>query len=486
MDACSSYLDSQLELDNCVDIATIADTYTLPHLCKRAYCFMACHLDKLACLCEFQRLTFNQLEHLLSKDFPIECLEYDVFHALLCWVHYDMSGRVKHALPLLSHIRFADISDKDLETLWGLTIYKDLEIKCSGLRTFITGARFVSLKVNKETPSKSKGLVNLRGLEPTIVNVGGFQSSTGMTNRLTYFSLNTNKWRQLTSIPHVEQCNFGLAVMNNELYVVGGCFNQSLQETPVHPFGFKYSPRNDKWTSITPLLHDRGGFYLGSVGEKLYAIGGIEEQDIPHDSTACERYDPNTNKWSEIVAMPGCRKQNAGATYGNEIFISGGLDWDVVLASFICYNVDNNTWNILSPMPTPRADHCMAAHEGKLYVGGGWFEDNNSGNRILVHSLDCYDLVTDQWEAVTHVPSPRYLASLTVLEDTLYLIGGFDQSGFHKATKKIDSYDITKKCWKVEQSYPVEIWEHLSCILHIPTCRDDEEVQQPYTKESSC
>ncbi len=48
----------------------------------------------------------------------------------------------------------------------------------------------------------------------------------------------------MTSVPHVESCNFGCAVLRNELFVVGGCFNQSLQEEEhIHPFGFRYNPR---------------------------------------------------------------------------------------------------------------------------------------------------------------------------------------------------------------------------------------------------
>ena len=49
-------------------------------------------------------------------------------------------------------------------------------------------------------------------------------------------------WSPLTRIPHVECCNFGCAVLQNQLYVVGGCFNQDLQEN-IHPFGFRYCAR---------------------------------------------------------------------------------------------------------------------------------------------------------------------------------------------------------------------------------------------------
>ena len=80
-------------------------------------------------------------------------------------------------------------------------------------------------------------LINSRGMEEAMVKVGGF-GSHGVTNHITYFLPSLGRWRHLSSIPHVECCNYGCAVARNELFVVGGCFNQSLQEH-IHPFGFR-------------------------------------------------------------------------------------------------------------------------------------------------------------------------------------------------------------------------------------------------------
>ena len=52
---------------------------------------------------------------------------------------------------------------------------------------------------------------------------------TGVTNEVTYYLPSVGRWKRLTTIPHVEQCNFGIAVLHNQLYVVGGFFNQYLQ-----------------------------------------------------------------------------------------------------------------------------------------------------------------------------------------------------------------------------------------------------------------
>jgi kelch-like protein 26 len=71
---------------------------------------------------------------------------------------------------------------------------------------------------------------------PLLVKVGGFGPS-GLTNEICYFHHeaggggggSTGAWRHLATVPHVESCNFGCAVLHNQLYIVGGCFNQGLQ-----------------------------------------------------------------------------------------------------------------------------------------------------------------------------------------------------------------------------------------------------------------
>jgi hypothetical protein len=58
------------------------------------------------------------------------------------------------------------------------------------------------------------------------VKVGGF-GPAGLTNEICYHQ--EGRWRHLATVPHVESCNFGCAVLHNQLYIVGGCFNQGLQ-----------------------------------------------------------------------------------------------------------------------------------------------------------------------------------------------------------------------------------------------------------------
>jgi len=65
-------------------------------------------------------------------------------------------------------------------------------------------------------------------MDLAVVKVGG-SGFGGISNEVTYFLPSVGVWRHLTFIPHPKLCNFGTAVLDNDLYVSGGCFGQCLQ-----------------------------------------------------------------------------------------------------------------------------------------------------------------------------------------------------------------------------------------------------------------
>lgn len=69
----------------------------------------------------------------------------------------------------------------------------------------------------------------------------------------------------------------------------------------------------------------------------------------------------------------------------------------------------------------------MLSHHEKLFFCGGWFESfggDEEGDRVLVDSIDVYDLATDTWSVETRIPTPRFHAGFVIVENKLYVIGG--------------------------------------------------------------
>lgn len=287
--------------------------------------------------------------------------------------------------------------------------------------------------------SSCKSLINYRGMELALIKIGGFKL-TGMTNEITYCfpgkdghnsSVIRDSWRHLTTIPHIKQSSFGTAVLNNKVYCVGGSYDISLEEY-IHPFGFKYCPIANKWTTIMPMKQDRCRFSLNVVENHLIAVCGnsLYEEEAANDPPVsnAEKYSPENDKWEFIARIPEYRVQHAGASYKSHLYISGGLDISGnALQTMYCYNFFQDYWTKLANMPSPRADHSMLQIEAKLYLVGGWNEIN--GNRTLVSTIDVYDLQTQAWSVLTTVPNPKYHAGITNIGEKIYIIGGFCSDG---------------------------------------------------------
>lgn len=483
VDACTNYLQTQLDLDNCVDLATISETYSLQKLRQKCYRFICAHLYEFSITNEINRLAWHQLEHILSCDFPVDCAEEAVLRIVLQWIE-SQGADIKIAHRLLHHVRLSEIPMPELErTLTEAFFPQESPIFMSTISLAASQKRLRRMIKNNATFSTTNNnaeLTNSRGMELAICMVGGFRIA-GVTNEITYYLPSINKWQHLTSIPHVEQCNYGTAVQGNELYVVGGCYNVCLKEY-IHPFGFRYNPMSNKWTTIAPMQTDRCRFSLNFVGNFLYAIGGVSEADDSEEifyfeESNSERYDAETDTWQYIATLPENRTQHAGASHSNCLYICGGLERHRVLSSFWRYDPKFEQWEQLPDMLNPRADHVILVIDNNLYVCGGWFEENQAENRRLVETIDTYDPVERTWKVITTIPTPRYHAGIVAVKTKIYIIGGFySDSMFDRASSTIECYDILKNEWSNLDRYPQNTWECTCVSLYIPKFRDDMEV----------
>ncbi|CAG9761009.1 unnamed protein product [Ceutorhynchus assimilis] len=476
---CAEYLQSQIDLDNCLDIATIAETYSLETLKVKAYRFISGRLMKFSTSSGFYNLRPVQLETLLAYDFPVDCAEADVFSIILSWFfHVDnkLDVHTDYARRIMKYINFEDISDRRFYSILE-SFFQDTNDQWQIIRNIIQESFLQTRECLFSSPMMDP-LLNSRGMEQAILSIGGFGGS-GLTNEIDYTFTKRRKWMRLTTIPHLEQCNYGTAVYDNELYIVGGCFNQCLEEH-VHPFGFKYNPRFDKWTSIAPMEMERCRFSLNELGGLLYAVGGSIDADRIGTSI-CECYNPARDTWYRIQDLPARISQHAGASMENslhsKLFISGGIerDWsEICLATVYCYDTGLERWTTCAPLPTPRADHVMLSRGNELYACGGW---TSVDDRELVDTIDVYNAEQDTWKPLTKVPTPRFHAGITLVNDRIYFIGGFQTDTYMDEERNlIECYDIENQQWTVENEYPEHVSEHTCITLYIPKGRDDKEL----------
>ena len=433
VDACLNYLEGEIDVENCIDIWIISDNYSLTPLRDKILKFICGHISEISKSIEFFRLQAHQIEELLTSDLPVDCSEADMLRIVLTWI--IKRDKKMNFVKILKNLNFNEMPVNEVEK-----VVKQLDIKRNDeLYNMIWN--LVVPKKNLLTQCDHK-LLNRRGLEMAIIKIGGFEL-TGITNEITFsFLKNDNSssidepWRYLTEIPHLKQGAFGIAVLNNCIYVIGGSYDISLDNEDVHPFGFKFNPLTSEWSTIKPMNYDRCRFSLNVLEDALIAVGGHSEGLVQAGNVApVEKYVPTNDEWIMLAPMPQFRSQHAGITYNNKLFISGGIDqYGNVLDSFYQYDLSTDIWTRIASL-TPRVDHVMLRLGSKIYFCGGWEEVD--GHQRLVSAIDCYDINTATISVVTHIRTPRYHAGITLMKNKIFIIGGFAADG--ELTKILDS-----------------------------------------------
>lgn len=429
IDACLNFLEGELDTDNCIDMLIISENYSLKSLRDKVLKFISGHISEISKGDEFLRLQTKQVTRLLSSDFPVDCSETEILKIVLNWI-VKCDRRAESNL-IIKHLNFKEIPVNEVEKVMKILKIQRTDELYSSIWNLVVPQECTQLQNDHK-------LLNRRGLELAIIKVGGFEI-TGITNEITYSfpsennpSMIQDAWRYLTEIPHVKQGSFGISVLNNCIYVIGGSYDISLDNEDVHPFGFRFNPLTSEWTTIKPMNFDRCRFSLNVLENSLIAVGGhsegiIQRLDESNNVASVEKYDPSVDSWFMLSPMPEFRSQHAGATYKNKLYISGGIDFDgCVLNSFYEYDSTTNCWAKICNI-SPRADHVMLRVGQKIYICGGWEEVE--GQRRLISAIECYDITTKRIIVVTHIQTPRYHAGITVMNDKIYFIGGFSADG---------------------------------------------------------
>lgn len=381
--------------------------------------------------------------------------------------YFRIQKKLPYAHSILENINFSYINPENLRML-----LKELSIEYDHPLNYIISnlTKFEPNPTNLVPYSKN---FNIRGMRKAIVKIGGF-GNMGMTNEVTVSYLDQSRWIHLTTIPHVDQCNYGVAVVNNELYVAGGCYNQDMVEI-IHNYVFKYVPRCDKWVKLQPMLKDRCRFSLNSIGQFLYVTGGDVDVDGEIQPTDhCECYNIDDNSWKMIDCLPEKRTQHSAVTHfmcGEEvIFVSGGIFKERVRSDIYRYSPKADKWEKFGNLPTPRADHVMISYGGLIYVCGGWSGDAES--RAPVALIEAFDPVQLRWEIVTTVENPRFHCGIILDEACIWFVGGFrNKRHIIKEAAPTLCFNLEKMEWVVSSKLPQHNWEHVCAVLYVPKRR---------------
>lgn len=129
-----------------------------------------------------------------------------------------------------------------------------------------------------------------------------------------------NKWFAVAPMPTARNSAAG-AVVRGTLYVIGGrtVSDGNLNVVEV------YDPISDRWERARPMPQAQAGLAASVLNGKIYVFGG-EYFSAGGGGVYAEawEYDPRTDKWRGVAAMPRPRHGLGAVTLGDAIYVLGG------------------------------------------------------------------------------------------------------------------------------------------------------------------
>lgn len=112
--SCGQFIESQLDISNCLGIKEFADTHSCQVLLKYAEAFIEQYFSEIIQKEEFLSLNFDTIQSLISKDSLAVSSEKVVYNAIKRWIDHNQENRIKYLANLMKHVRFGLLSHDDL------------------------------------------------------------------------------------------------------------------------------------------------------------------------------------------------------------------------------------------------------------------------------------------------------------------------------------------------------------------------------------
>lgn len=259
-------------------------------------------------------------------------------------------------------------------------------------------------------------------LDGRVYLVGGQLTNTGTTPGpatalLEIYDPATNTWFAAPPMP-TARMGLTLTAYNGKLYAIGGRtdgFTTSAVGTVE-----EYNPGTGLWTvrnaMPTPRFHAAVGLALTPFGNLIVVAGGEAAALV---LGTVQGYNPITNAWFNLAPMPTARGQLAMGSVGGRLYAVGG--YAGTLAQWVGtveeYDPQLGSWATKTSMPTPRAQLALVVIDDRLLAAGG-----ENVNRAL-DVLESFDPALNAWGSKTPATTAFTRAAGAAVNNRMYVLG---------------------------------------------------------------
>ncbi|MCC6456804.1 MAG: hypothetical protein IT328_17750 [Caldilineaceae bacterium] len=205
-----------------------------------------------------------------------------------------------------------------------------------------------------------------------------------------------------------------------------------------------------RWEVQPPLSQPRSRLAAVEDGGQIYVVGGEGEDGTT--LALVEIYDLERGEWRQGESLPAPRANLAMAISGDDLVVAGGsrIDADaptsiVLYDDLVRYNRAEDSWSKGGKLPLPLAGAALVAHSEALYLLGGWDGEamQDAVWRLPLDQMDSSG--ADDWEVVTHLPHAVAWFGAVLVNDLIYVVGGYDG---RQELAAFATYNVTTGEWQ--------------------------------------
>ena len=218
---------------------------------------------------------------------------------------------------------------------------------------------------------------------------GSSNPSISSRGKVQIFNISTDTWSNGTSMPsgkevgHAGVCEYG-----GYIWVAGGVKGSGGTDETNRTL--RYDPVADNWTEVAKMNNSKFGLALVPYEDKIYAFGGGERTSTwgaPLASKIVEVYDPAIDNWTQLnTTIPKAVSGVNGVVRHNEIMLVGGINSNQVTA----WSPSTDTWRTLTSLPTQTGDMGVSLLNGTLFAIGGDYSQYPYSNWGQSYSADIF------------------------------------------------------------------------------------------------
>lgn len=256
---------------------------------------------------------------------------------------------------------------------------------------------------------------------------------------------------QVIDLPGHWRTTLGLAEETPNLPCHLGLYRDSPKSPPVPPGHWRFEPE-------LPKTQIEGSAV--AIGRVIYTAGGSRPGNL-HTFLA---YDTHSGEWSEPSRLPIGLNHSQAVSHRGNLYLAGGyLEGVEPTSSFWKYDPRSNRWTELPPMGQPRGAAAAAVIGDRLYVIDGAPQTYGVGNpRGPYDSLEIYDFKTKSWSSGPDPPIAVHHLGAASLEGKLYIAGG--RIDPEESSNEFFSYDPGTENWKRLPSLPPGKYSSLGVV----------------------